>query len=315
MDYQDVYRKASAVVYGHAHAKKAMIDLIERLHIHNDHKYARFSSKYPKLHNIMLIGKSGTGKTLLVNTICKLTKTHVYHIDATALAPASAEGLTIPRLAAKVKEFITDKLKEKDDYLNIVLFIDEIDKICTEHSKESKWNSKIQASLLKLAEGGLPDLPQIPIIFAGAFQDIFKEKVISNSIGFLPSENKEKGPLIEDQIKKYGMIPELLGRIHHIVALDSLEKSDFKKILLELVIPEITEDLRFFKKNFPKLSKKTVSELIDEAYKSEQGVRMLYKLVDKKIRDIELKDHNALRTDYFGGNIALSNELLEFLGG
>ncbi|WP_185870347.1 ATP-dependent Clp protease ATP-binding subunit ClpX [Blattabacterium cuenoti] len=216
--------------------------------------------------NILLIGNTGTGKTLLAKSISKLLKIPFTIADATTLTEAGYVGEDVESILSRLLQSVNYDIHSAEKG---IVFIDEIDKI----SKKSNNNPSItrdvsgegvQQALLKILEGSIinvppqggrkhPDQKMIPLntenilfIAGGTFDGI--EKIISDrinqfsDIGYITQAKekikKEKNEtylknITANDLKKFGLIPELIGRFPVITYLNPLDKIMLKKILIE----------------------------------------------------------------------------------
>ncbi|CCZ45277.1 aTP-dependent Clp protease ATP-binding subunit ClpX [Bacteroides sp. CAG:545] len=211
--------------------------------------------------NILLVGPTGTGKTLLAKSIARLLQVPFTIVDATVLTQAGYVGEDVESLLSRLLQEADYDLAKAE---RGIVFIDEIDKIARKGDNPSITRDVsgegVQQALLKLLEGSVVNVPpqggrkhpeqefihvntqNILFICGGAFEGI--ERSIANRlntqvIGFTTGGTKQidKNNLLKyvapEDLKSYGLIPEIIGRLPIVTYLDSLDKESLLRILTE----------------------------------------------------------------------------------
>jgi ATP-dependent Clp protease ATP-binding subunit ClpX len=212
--------------------------------------------------NIIIVGETGTGKTLMARTISKMLKVPFAIADATVLTEAGYVGEDVESVILRLLQAADYNVKDAE---RGIVFIDEIDKIARKSDNPSITRDVsgegVQQALLKLLEGSIVNVPphggrkhpeqdmikvnteNILFIAGGAFDGI--EKIIAsrlrtNVIGYSTKKEKElvdKTNMMKyvssPDLRKYGMIPEIVGRLPVVTFLNPLDKEALKRILVE----------------------------------------------------------------------------------
>lgn len=291
--------------------------------------------------NILMIGPTGSGKTYLVKTLAKLLDVPLAIADATTLTEAGYIGDDIESVISKLLAAADNDVERAEKG---IIFIDEIDKIAKKKNTTSRDVSgeAVQQELLKLLEGSQVEVPvgsnqknaltpmttvdtnNILFICGGAFPDlenIIKERLNqSSSMGFaseLKGKYDEDPKLLSytatEDLRKFGMIPEFLGRLPIMVTLQALTKDLMIRILTE---PK-NAILRQYEKLLAMDEVKLVFEddalewIAEEALKKETGARALRAIIENFMQDIMYeipKDPNI-------GSVVITRAYLEKSGG
>ena len=266
--------------------------------------------------NVVMVGPTGTGKTLIAKTISKLLDVPLAIVDATVLTEAGYVGEDV--------ENILTRLLQASDY-NVekaergIIFIDEIDKISRKSDNPSITRDVsgegVQQALLKLMEGAVVNVPpkggrkhpdqnfiklntsNILFIAGGAFNGI--EKIISkrlnmNAVGFKNSKIKSVGEskhiiknIIPNDLKDFGLIPEILGRLPILTYMLELGSADLKKVLTEPKNSLIKQYIKLFEIDGIKLDfdDNALDYIVHKAIEFKLGARGLRSICESILID------------------------------
>lgn len=212
--------------------------------------------------NIIMVGETGTGKTLLARTIAKMLHVPFAIVDATVLTEAGYVGEDIESLLVRLLQAADYDVKSAE---RGIVFIDEIDKIARKSDNPSITRDVsgegVQQGLLKLLEGSIVNVPpqggrkhpeqkmiavdtkNILFVCGGAFEGIERhiaKRMNTQMVGYGKEKREEKIDkenllkyIIPDDIRKFGLIPEIVGRLPVLTHLDPLDKDALKRILTE----------------------------------------------------------------------------------
>ena len=262
--------------------------------------------------NIIMIGETGTGKTLLAKTIAKLLNVPFCIVDATVLTEAGYVGEDVESILSRLL-MVSDYEVEKAE--RGIVFIDEIDKIARKSNNPSLTRDVsgegVQQALLKLLEGSIVNVPpqggrkhpdqkyiqintqNILFIAGGAFdgiKDIIERRLNKQAIGFSldKTEKQEDEAYILDKLdatdlRSFGLIPELLGRFPIIAHLDKLDEATMLRILKEPKNSIINQFIELFRLDGVELSftDEALEKIVKETIEKGLGARGLRGTTEK----------------------------------
>lgn len=284
-------------VYGHEQAKKALITLVNRSKMRHYQKYILNEPESDLIEpsKLLLIGDSGTGKTFLVEQLSEMLNFPLLILDATQLTPSgNSDGVNVKKfreLASETVKNWVDK-QAKKGYTNslegakdqLVIFIDEIDKLATSFDASGNWNKHVQSNFLTLFDNH-GDGSGVSFIFGGAFSGL--EPKAKSNIGFTKELKESVTTVLDAELVKYGLIPELIGRLTAIVKLDKFDEEDYRHVLSSVLIPKKQRHLSFFNDCSLQLSEEQTKEIVASAIQSGQGIRYLKRQLDNLSLDVE----------------------------
>ncbi|MBM9578404.1 ATP-dependent Clp protease ATP-binding subunit ClpX [Leptospira sp. 201903070] len=304
-------------VIGQDHAKKAL-----SVAVYNHYKRVNLKEKKSDIEieksNILLIGPTGSGKTLLAQTLARIIKVPFAIVDATALTEAGYVGEDVENIILKLIQNADNDIKKAEIG---IIYIDEVDKIARKSDSASITRDVsgegVQQALLKIIEGTVANVPpqggrkhphqeylqvdtkNILFILGGAFVDlpnIIKSRTGVKTIGFGSEETRPQsdskdalmGQVIPEDLIKFGLIPEFIGRLPIVATLQELDVDMLKQIFREPKNSVLKQYTRLLELENVKLTfrEDAIDRIAELAIKRESGARGLRAIVENIMLDL-----------------------------
>lgn len=294
--------------------------------------------------NVLLLGPTGSGKTLIAKTLARILDVPFTIADATTLTEAGYVGEDVENIILRLVQAADYDISRAEIG---IIYIDEIDKIGRTTSNVSITRDVsgegVQQALLKIVEGTVANVPpkggrkhpnqeyikvnteNILFIVGGAFvnlENVIAKRLGKHTIGFSVKDKekidpKQKSALLEkveaEDLVHFGMIPEFIGRFHTFVNCNELEKEDLVRILTEPKNALIKQYTKLFEQENVKItfSDDALDAIAEKAQKTKTGARALRMILENLMQDLmfEVPTDQTVEEIHFDGDAVRNKRL------
>ena len=313
----EIKSRLDEYIIGQERAKKVLSVAVYNHFKRINHKMKNIDDVELQKSNVLLVGPTGSGKTLLAQTLAKILNVPLAIADATTLTEAGYVGDDVENVLLKLIKAADYDIETAE---HGIIYIDEIDKIARKSENMSITRDVsgegVQQALLKIIEGTVASVPpqggrkhpnqemieintkDILFIVGGAFEGLegkLRNRINQKRVGFgLESEEKKLDDLtlfenvLPEDLIKYGLIPELIGRLPIITALHGLDEEAMVKILTEPKNSLVKQYKKYFEMEDVELSfdDDAITEIAKLALKRKIGARGLRSIIENVMLDL-----------------------------